>query len=32
MVEFDAVAREIDGYLTRGFERIVQLATAVADV
>jgi len=32
MVEFDVVAREIDSYLTRGFERIVQLATAVADV
>ena len=27
MIEFEAVAREIDDYLTRGFERIVQLAS-----
>jgi protein-tyrosine phosphatase len=27
LVEYEAVAREIDGYLTEGFERIVELAS-----
>jgi len=27
LIEFEAVAREIDAYLTQGYERIVELAT-----